>query len=109
MNVVITDIPILGVSTSQAIVVLLAALTLLALTTLLWMNHRTPVAQVPILVHVQTGVLCPADSVDRPFQTIPVRMPARAPPTFHSQFHANPLEGKQCALPLSRGARWIRH
>jgi hypothetical protein len=85
MNVVF-----LGVSTSQTIsalpiAVVLAAFSLLALAVLLWKNHRDSVrSSGPVVVLVESGTLCPVDLVARLILTIPVRTPARAPPTFHS-------------------------
>jgi len=73
---------ILGVSTSQFLLMILAALSLLVFVALLWMNHRTPLVARPVVVLRQSGVLCPVDLVSRRPQAIALRMPARAPPTF---------------------------
>jgi hypothetical protein len=80
MNVVL-----LGVSTSQTILAMLAAFSLLVLAALLWKNHRDSVRSPRLLsVLVETGTLCPVDSVARPVPAILVRISGRAPPTFHS-------------------------
>ena len=73
---------ILGVSISQSLPLILAALSLLVLSALLWMNHRTP--SQPAVVLQLTGVLCPVDRISGLSQDFPLPMPARAPPTFPS-------------------------
>jgi hypothetical protein len=73
---------LLGVSTSQTLLVILAAFSLLVLTALLWMNHRTSVTASPLVVLQQAGVLCPVDSVSRHHQAHARQLPARAPPTI---------------------------
>jgi hypothetical protein len=72
----------LGVSISQYLLMATAAISLLLLLALLWMNHRTPPLARPMVVLAPAGVLCPVDLVSRPSQAYDLRMPARAPPTF---------------------------
>jgi hypothetical protein len=92
------NVVFLGVSISQFLLMTLAALSLLVLTALLWMNHRIPDAVQPLVVLQQAGVLCPVDPVSRPSPVYSLRLPARAPPTF--------------LLPssfLNLDPRWFRH
>jgi hypothetical protein len=83
------NVVFLGVSTSQFLLMTLAALSLLVLAALLWMNHRTRRVAQPLVVLRQDGVLCPVDAASRPSPVYFLRLPARAPPTFllPSNFH----------------------
>jgi hypothetical protein len=84
------NVVFLGFSTWQLLVP--AAVSLLVLGMLLWMNHRTGPAGKPVLVLPLAGVLCPADLVARSPGMMQIRMPARAPPTSHSPSAFQPLD-----------------
>jgi hypothetical protein len=75
-----------GISTSQILMVLPAALTLLVVATLLWMNHRALVpATLPTAALLPCiGLLSPADPIFGSLLVIPAATPARAPPDFPS-------------------------
>ena len=75
----------------------IAAISLLALVLLLWMNHRTlPVAR-PLVVLVPAGVLCPVDLVSRRSRVYFLLTPARAPPASRLPSNLETLLMDACA------------
>jgi hypothetical protein len=76
---------------SQALIGLLAAMTLSIGLVLLWKNHRafSSGSMTPSVILQRIGALCPFEPISGPSLAVPVLMPARAPPTFASPVKCN--------------------
>jgi hypothetical protein len=94
------NVVFLGVSISQWLIILPVAISLLVLMAVLWMNHRIPIAARPIFVAVQTGVLCPVQSVSPRLGVFTPQLAARAPPTFPDPSIVTPLEATALEIAL---------